>query len=134
MVMGDDSCSRGCGFESRCCILHGHGIFHIDLLQELICLFEKTENKQIKMSGLAILKTTTLINHRLVFKQLFFSVHKSISNSTTRHLLKMFLMFWLDTREFELQKLKSDQIEHKKSDPLDWLKRKLLFSQEFHWN
>ena len=65
MVMGDDSCSRGCGFESRCCILHGHDIFHIDLLQELICLFEKTENKQIKRPGLAIFSKKTLINQPL---------------------------------------------------------------------
>ena len=27
MVMGDDSCSRGCGFKSRCRILDGHEIF-----------------------------------------------------------------------------------------------------------
>ena len=33
MVMGDDSCSKGCGFESGCCILDGHlDIFHIDFL------------------------------------------------------------------------------------------------------
>ena len=31
MVMGDDSCLRGCGFESLHCILDGHDIFHIDL-------------------------------------------------------------------------------------------------------
>ena len=24
VVMGDDSCLKGCGFESRCCILDGH--------------------------------------------------------------------------------------------------------------
>ena len=27
VVMGDDSCSRCCGFESRCCLLDGHDIF-----------------------------------------------------------------------------------------------------------
>ena len=27
MVMGDDSCSRGCGFDSRRRILDGHDIF-----------------------------------------------------------------------------------------------------------
>ena len=32
VVMGDDSCSRGCGFESQHHILNGHDIFHIDLL------------------------------------------------------------------------------------------------------
>ena len=43
MVMGDDSCSRGCGFKS----LHRMDLtfFHIDLLKELYCFFEKTENK-----------------------------------------------------------------------------------------
>ena len=46
MVMGDDSCSRGRGFESWLCILHSHDLFHIDLLLKLYSLFEKTENKQ----------------------------------------------------------------------------------------
>ena len=40
MVMGGDSCSKRCGFESQCRMLDGHDIFHIDLL------FEKTENKR----------------------------------------------------------------------------------------
>ena len=32
MVMGDDSCSKGCGFESRRRILDGNlDIFYIDL-------------------------------------------------------------------------------------------------------
>ena len=30
VVMGDDSCLRGCGFKSQCCILDGY--FHICLL------------------------------------------------------------------------------------------------------
>ena len=45
VVMGDDSCSRGRGFESRHHILDGYDIFHIDLLLKLYCLFEKTVNK-----------------------------------------------------------------------------------------
>ena len=44
MVMGDDSWSRGCGFEFRHNILDGHDILHIDLLLKVYCLFEKTEN------------------------------------------------------------------------------------------
>ena len=32
LVMGDYSYSRSPGFESRHCKLHGHDIFHIDLL------------------------------------------------------------------------------------------------------
>ena len=48
--MGDDSCSRGCGFESR--RLYGMDIFHIDLFYKLYCLFEKNE-KTKKGPGLA---------------------------------------------------------------------------------
>ena len=32
VVMGDDSYSKGCEFESRHHILDAHDIFHIDLL------------------------------------------------------------------------------------------------------
>ena len=33
LVIGDSSCLKGCGFESRCRILDGHlDIFHIYLL------------------------------------------------------------------------------------------------------
>ena len=46
MVMGDNSCSRGHGFESRHLKPDGHDILHIDLLFKLYCLFEKTENRQ----------------------------------------------------------------------------------------
>ena len=41
--MGEDSCSRGCGFESWHCILDGH-VSHW-FVEKLCCLFEKTENK-----------------------------------------------------------------------------------------
>ena len=52
MVMGDDSCSKGHVFESRCRILDGHlDIFHIDLLKKLYCLVEKTENKRKRGRG-----------------------------------------------------------------------------------
>ena len=44
--MGDDSCSKGRGFESQRHILDEHlGIFYIDLLSKMFCLFGKTENK-----------------------------------------------------------------------------------------
>ena len=47
VVIGDDSCSKGHGFESQCRILDLHlDVFHIDLLKKLYCLVEKTENKQ----------------------------------------------------------------------------------------
>ena len=45
MVMGDDSCLRGHGLESRRRILDGNDIFHNCLLTFLHCLFEKTKNK-----------------------------------------------------------------------------------------
>ena len=47
MVMGDDSCLRGCGFEFRHQIPDGYDIFHIDLY----CLFGKTENKRKRCQG-----------------------------------------------------------------------------------
>ena len=43
MVMGDDLCSRGRGFESWRHILDEHDIFRIDLLIKHYCLFEKTK-------------------------------------------------------------------------------------------
>ena len=43
VVMGDDSCLRGHGFESRHRILNGHDIFYIDLLLKMYCLFGKTK-------------------------------------------------------------------------------------------
>ena len=48
VVMGDDSCLRGRGFESRCRFLDGHGIFSHGFVVKLYCLFEKTENKQME--------------------------------------------------------------------------------------
>ena len=42
MVMGDDSCSKGRGFESQRHILDGHlDILHIHLLSKWYCLLEK---------------------------------------------------------------------------------------------
>ena len=39
VVAKDDSCSRGCGFESRRHILDRHDIFHIELLWGcIVCL------------------------------------------------------------------------------------------------
>ena len=52
MVMGGDSRSKVRGFESRCRMLDGHNIFHIYLLLELLCLFEKTKlNKEEAEDG-----------------------------------------------------------------------------------
>ena len=39
VVMGGDSHSKGCGFESRCRILDGNDVFHIDLFKNcIVCL------------------------------------------------------------------------------------------------
>ena len=53
VVMGDDSCLRGCGFESRHCILDWHDIFCINLLY-LDCLFQRPKMNK-KRPGLALL-------------------------------------------------------------------------------
>ena len=56
VVLGGDSRSEGCGFESQCHVLDGHDIFHVDLLLKLYCLFEKTENKRKRVWGWPIFK------------------------------------------------------------------------------
>ena len=47
MVMGDDSYSRGCGFESRNCILDEHDIFsHLFVVKNgIVCLKRLKINK-----------------------------------------------------------------------------------------
>ena len=55
MVMGGGSCSEGCGFKSRGCILDGHDIFsHLFVVKNNndVCLKRPKINK--KRSGLAI--------------------------------------------------------------------------------
>ena len=44
VVMGDDSCLRGCVFESRCHIPDGH--FFTLICVKIYCLFEKTKSKR----------------------------------------------------------------------------------------
>ena len=42
VVMGDDSCLKGCGFESWRCILDGHlDIFHINFSKNCIVCLER---------------------------------------------------------------------------------------------
>ena len=50
MVMGDDSCSKGRGFESRRRILDGHFFTFICCKNCNVCL-KKTENKNKKEAG-----------------------------------------------------------------------------------
>ena len=52
VVMGDDSCSRGRGFESERRILDGH-FLHCFVIK-LYCLFEKTKNVRKRGRGWAI--------------------------------------------------------------------------------
>ena len=59
--MGGDSCSGGRGFESWYCILDGYNCFHIYLLSEMECLFDKTKiNKKEAEDGLFYKKTYRL--------------------------------------------------------------------------
>ena len=51
VVMGDDSCSRGHGFESRCHILDGHIFKLICCKHYIVCLKRPKINK--KRPGLA---------------------------------------------------------------------------------
>ena len=50
VVMGGDSCSEGCGFESQCHILDGH-FSHLFVEKLYSCLFEKNENKRKRGRG-----------------------------------------------------------------------------------
>ena len=45
MVMGGDSCSKCCEFESRHRILDGHDIFHIYFVVKIVMMCLKKENK-----------------------------------------------------------------------------------------
>ena len=56
MVMGDDSCLKGCGFESQCHILDVHlDIFHIAFCKNcIVCLKRPKINK--KRPGIALFK------------------------------------------------------------------------------
>ena len=45
VIMGDNSCLKGYGFESWHCIHDGH-FFTLICFKQLNCLFEKTENKR----------------------------------------------------------------------------------------
>ena len=65
MVIGGDSHSEGCGFESQCRMLDGHDI---DLLLKLYCLFEKTKKTKKRPGSAHYLKNilfegTVLVAH-----------------------------------------------------------------------
>ena len=53
MVIGDNSCLKGRGFESQRCILDGH-FFTLFCCVKLYCLFEKTKKETNKRPGLAL--------------------------------------------------------------------------------
>ena len=60
MVMGRDSHSEGCGFESRHCILDGHFFSCICCKNCNVCL-KRLKNKRKKRPGLAHLKNRLAI-------------------------------------------------------------------------
>ena len=51
VVMGDDSCSKGCGFKSRRCILYGHFFTLICCKYRIVSLTRRKINE--KRPGLA---------------------------------------------------------------------------------
>ena len=53
MVMGGDSHSKGRGLNPSTVNRKDMTFFNIDLLLKLYCLFERTENKQKRGTGLA---------------------------------------------------------------------------------
>ena len=55
MVMGDDSCSKGHGFESRHCILDGH-FFTLICCKICNVFLKKTQNKRKRGQGWPTLK------------------------------------------------------------------------------
>ena len=55
VAMGNGSCLRGCGLESRRRILDGHDIFSYYFVVKLYCLFEKTEKNE-KEAGVGPIK------------------------------------------------------------------------------
>ena len=57
--MGDDSRSKGCGFESQCCILDGH-FFTLICCKNVYCLFKTTKNKRKGGRGWPIFFQKTL--------------------------------------------------------------------------
>ena len=61
MVMGDDSCSRGCGFESRRCILDGY-FSHRFVVKIVLCLKRSKINKKDAGDGHFLKKTTNLLS------------------------------------------------------------------------
>ena len=71
MVMGDDSCSKGRGFESRRRILDGHFFTFICCKNCKVCL-KKTENKQKKEAGVGpIFKKGSDVKFKYVAKASF---------------------------------------------------------------
>ena len=54
VVMGDDSCSKGNGFKSRCRILDGHFFTLICCKNCIDVCLKKTENKWKRVRGWSI--------------------------------------------------------------------------------
>ena len=73
MVMGRDSRSEGCGFESWHHILDG--FFSHILVVKLYCLFEKTENKRKRGMGWPIFKIIALAKTHNSFNLIIHQLH-----------------------------------------------------------
>ena len=57
MVMGDNSCLRGGGFESQHCILDGHDMFSHLFFVKIVLFVVKDQKCTKKRPGLAHLKS-----------------------------------------------------------------------------
>ena len=72
MVMGGDSRSKGCGFESRHCILEGH-FSHIFVVKICNVCLKKTKNKRKRGRGWPIfLKKLGIIFPNQLFSKNWF--------------------------------------------------------------
>ena len=72
VVMGGDSRSKGCGFESRHCILEGH-FSHIFVVKICNVCLKKTKNKRKRGRGWAIfLKKLGIIFPNQLFSKNWF--------------------------------------------------------------
>ena len=58
VVMGGDSCSKGCGFKSQRRILDGH--FSHLFVEKMLCLFEKNKRKRGRGWAIFFLKKPEL--------------------------------------------------------------------------
>ena len=83
-VMGDDSCTRGCGFKSQCRILNGHEIFSHWFAVKIV-LFARKDPKNEKEAGVGPFKKINIGWVKLFIKVL----QKSKSRSLHRYNIRL---------------------------------------------